>query len=180
MRTTSLLTGLVALTLAAAGAGAQSLDAVPAGARLRLDLATGERTLRGRPRLQSVIGDAQSVGGDTVQLSLRAGIASARVARTAVTAAYVSRGKPARWRAALVGAIRPALLGAAAGGVGASIRRRRSDDPTPLQSALSSAAMGAASGAFFAAVSPPERWRRLTLPSASGVGRDSVVASTTR
>jgi hypothetical protein len=157
---TTMLAAAAALTLALADAGAQTPDPIAAGARVRLDLATGERSLLGRARLQAVVGTIESARGDTLLLALKPGAASLRVARASVHAAYLSGGTPPRWRAALEGAVLPALVGAALTTASMSLRRR-DDDPSLGAAALSSAAWGAASGALLAAWSPRERWRRV-------------------
>jgi hypothetical protein len=176
------LTAALALSITGAASGrAQPPTAIAEGARVRLDLATGERSPLGRPLLQTVVGTVESAAGDTLLLALRPGAASLRVARTSVHAAYLSGGRPGRWRAAIVGAAKPAILGAALSAVSMSIRGRRDDDPTMGSAALSSAAWGAASGALFSAWAPNERWHRLAplapaAPRVAAAARDSAAA----
>jgi len=174
------LAAVLALTATvAASGGAQPPTAIAAGARVRLDLDTGERSPFGRPQLQTVAGTVDGAVGDTLLIALRPGSASLRVARTSVHAAYLSGGRPARWRAALVGAVKPAIMGAALSAIAMSLRGRRDDDPTVGSAALSSAAWGAASGALLSAWAPKERWHRLAplaTPLVVAAPRDSAVA----
>jgi hypothetical protein len=82
-------------------------------------------------------------------------------------------------RAALVGAVKPAIVGAALSAIAMSLRGRRDDDPTVGSAALSSAAWGAASGALLSAWAPKERWHRLAplaTPLVVAAPRDSAVA----
>ena len=99
---------------------------------------------------------------DTLLLVVRQGGVPLRIPRASVRNFYVSDGRPPRWRAALEGAVRPALIAAALGAAGASIRRKEGD-PSPTQMAASSAAWAGATGAILGAWSPKERWRPISL-----------------
>jgi hypothetical protein len=152
------------LLLAAAPAVArgQALDAVAPNTRIRVDL-HGDRSRFGRERAQSVIGTLVAVRADTVLLLVRASADPLRLPRTSIRGAYLSRGRPPRWQAALRGAVVPAVIGAALSALTMTIHRDEGD-PTPMQAAGSSAAWGALSGAVFGAWSPRERWHRLSPP----------------
>jgi hypothetical protein len=141
--------------------GAQSLDAIPANTRIRIDLPTGDRPRFRRERVQSVTGTLETVRADTLLLVVRPGDVPLRVPRAAARSLYVSRGRPARWRAAIDGALLPALITAALSAAGTSIHRGEGQ-PSAGQAAASSAAWVGASGALFGAWSPKERWRRIT------------------
>ena len=144
----------------------QSLDSLSANARIRIDLPTGDRPRFRRERVQSVVGTLEAVRTDTLLLVVRPGAVPLRVPREAIRKLYVSGGRPSRLRAALEGAVVPALVAAAISGASASIHRKESD-PTPGQMAASSAAWAAASGAVFGAWSPKERWRPITQPDST-------------
>ena len=115
-----------------------------------------------RDRAQPVIGTVAAVEGDAVLLTLRPGADPVRLPRTAIREVHVSCGRPPRWRAALKGAVAPALVGAVLSALTASIRRE-DGDPGPARAAASRAAWGAAWGAARGAWSPKERWRRVSL-----------------
>ena len=162
--------GLFATT--ATVAEGQGLDSVPTNARVRVDFPAADRSRFDRMRLlrareQSIIGTIQAVRADTVVLVVQAGAEPLRVPRSAIRSVYLSGGRPPRWRAALDGAVMPALVGAALSAVGTSIRRR-DGDPSMSEMALSSAVWGGASGAVLGAWRPKERWRPIvvTRPSA--------------
>lgn len=159
------LSGLF-VSLAPAAISAQVADAVSAQSRIRIDFVSTEHSRFGRVRTQSVIGTTGDLRGDTLVLSVRAGADPIRVPRSAISGAFLSQGRVSRWQAGLRGAIAPALVGAALSAAASSIRRR-AGDPTPAQSALSSAAWGGLSGAALGAWSPQERW----LPIAGFQGR---------
>jgi hypothetical protein len=145
---------------------AQALDSLAPDARVRVDLPATGRSWRGRDQAQSVIGTLVGLRADTMLLAVRAGAVPVRIPLASTRAVFVTRGRPPRWQAAARGAVVPALMGAALSAVSGSIRRR-DGDPNPGRMALSSAAWGAASGAVLGAWSPKERWRRLTVPSAT-------------
>jgi hypothetical protein len=155
-------------------AGGQSLDPIPASARVRIDFPTTDRSRFHRERVQSVVGNVETIRADTLLLVIRPGAVPLRIPRSAVRNLYVSAGRPPRWRAALEGAVRPALIAAALGAAGASIHRKEGD-PSPAQMAASSAAWAGATGAIVGAWSPKERWRPISL-------QDSIArqASSTR
>lgn len=136
----------------------QSLDSIGASTRVRIDFPTGERSRFRRERAQSVTGTLEGVRADTLLLVVRPGAVPLRIPRAAMHTLYVSGGRPPRWRAALDGALLPALITAALSVAGASIHRREGD-PSPAQMAVSSAAWAGASGALLGAWSPKERWR---------------------
>ena len=152
----SLVVGVLATT--ATAAAAQSLDSLAPTTRVRVDFPTGERSRFHRDRAQSVIGTLEGVRGDTLLLAVRPGAVPLRVPRATIHRVYVSRGRPPRWRAALEGALLPAVITGALSAAGASIHRK-AGDPSPGDMAASSAAWAAASGALLNAWSPKERWR---------------------
>ena len=139
----------------------QSLDRVPANARVRVDFPTTERPRFHRERAQSVVGTLEAVHADTLLLVVRPGELPLRVPRSAVRKMYMSGGRPPRWRAALDGALLPALIAAALSAVGTSIHRKEGE-PGPAAAAASSAAWAGATGALVGAWSPKERWRPIT------------------
>ena len=145
------------LVAAATVAQGQSLDAIPAGTRVRIDLPAAERSRFHREHAQSVIGTVDSVRADTLLLVVRAGAAPLRIPRAAIRSAYASGGHPPRWRAAVNGAVLPAIVSAALSAAGASINRKPGQ-PTAGQMAVSSAAWAGATGAVLGAWSPKERW----------------------
>ena len=151
------------LVLGSTVAGGQSRDSISANTRLRIDFPTGERSRFGRERSQSVVGVLEAVRADTLLLVVRPGAIPLRIPRAAVRKLYVSGGRPPRWRAALDGALLPALISSALSAAGASIHRKEGD-PSPGQMAVSSAAWVAASGALLGAWSPKERWRPSSRP----------------
>jgi hypothetical protein len=160
------LVGLVASM--ATVAGGQGLDALPANARVRLDFPAAdrsrfERSRFGRPPAQSVVGTLAAVRGDTLWLVFRSDAEALRVPRGAVRAVYLSVGRPPRWRAALSGALAPALVTGALSAAGTSIHRR-AGDPSPAQAALSSALWVGGSSAALSAWHPKERWRPIVPP----------------
>ena len=156
------LLGLAALLVGAPGVvGGQSLDSIAPNARVRIDLPTADRLRFHRERTQSVIGMLETVRADTLLLVVRPGAMPLRIPRAAVRRVYLSGGRPPRWRAALEGALLPALVAGAISGVAANIHRDPGQ-PSPGQIAASSAAWAAASGAFFGAWSPKERWHLIS------------------
>jgi len=163
LRIAAVLLLVTASALAPAIARGQALDAVAPDARIRVDLVTAERSRFGRERAQSVVGTLAAVRADTVLLVVGASADPLRLPRTAIRAAYMSRGRPPRWQAALRGAIAPAVIGAALSALTMTVHRK-AGDPTPAQAAGSSAAWGALSGAALGAWSPKERWHRLSSP----------------
>lgn len=143
-------------------AGGQSPGAISANTRVRIDLSTTEQRSRfRRERPQSVVGTLEAVRADTLLLIVRPGAAPLHIPRAAMRTVYVSEGHPARWRAALNGALLPALIAGALSAAGASIHRKPGD-PSPAQMAASSAAWAGASGAVLGAWSPKERWRAVS------------------
>ena len=150
--------GLVLMLLGAARpASAQAGDAITVATRVRIDFTSTGHSRFGRSRTQSVVGTTSDLRRDTLLLTMQPGAEPIRVPRSSISGAYVSRGRMSRWEAGARGAVIPAILGAALSATASAIRRR-AGDPTPMQSALSSAAWGAASGAALGAWSPPERW----------------------
>lgn len=146
--------------LTAVGAvDAQSLATIPAHARIRVDLPVDRQRFH-RERAQSVVGTLEEVREDTLLLAVRQGATPLRVPRAAIRKLYVSGGRPPRWRAALEGALLPAVITGALSAVGASIHRK-AGDPSPAEMAAASAAWAAASGALVGAWSPKERWRAI-------------------
>jgi hypothetical protein len=157
---------LAAALLLVAAPGAlrgQALDAVVPNTRIRVDLPAADRSRFGRGRAQRVVGTLAAVRADTVLLVVRPGADPVRLPRASIRGAYISRGRPPRWQAALRGAIAPAAIGAALSALTTTIHRK-DGDPTPAQAAGSSAAWGALSGAVLGAWSPKEHWHRLSLP----------------
>jgi hypothetical protein len=154
------LSGLL-VSLVPAAISAQVADTMSGQSRVRVDFVSAERSRFGGARTQSVIGTTGDLRADTLLLTVQPGADPIRVPRSSISGAYLSQGRMSRWEAGLRGAIMPAVLGAALTAVATSIRRRPGD-PTPAQSALSSAAWGAATGAALGAWSPEERWHRLT------------------
>ena len=155
-----LLLGLAAAV--APVAQGQSLDAVAARTRIRIDLPGAEPSLLGRERMQSLVGTVEAVRADTLLLVVRGAATPLRIPRASVRAAFVSGGRPARWRAAVDGAVLPAAIAAVLSAAGASIHHKRGD-PSAGQMAASSAAWAAAWGALFGAWAPKERWHRLQI-----------------
>jgi hypothetical protein len=165
----AVLVGLFAST--ATMAEGQGLDSVPASARVRVEFPAADRSKfdrvrLGRAREQSIIGTIEAVRADTLLLLVQPGAASLRIPRAAIRSVYLSGGRPPRWRAALDGALMPALVAAALSAAGASIHRREGD-PSPSEMALSSAVWAGASGAVLGAWRPKERWRPVVAPRPS-------------
>ena len=173
-----LLCATLALIMGVASmAESQSLAAVPVNARVRVDLPGGERSLLRRERAQSVIGTLETISGDTLLVAVRTGAALLRIPAGSIRGLNVSRGRPPRWRAALEGALVPALIAGALSAAGGSIRRKEGD-PSPGQMAATSAGWAAASGALLNAWSPRERWR--AVPLSSGAVRGVQPSDSTR
>lgn len=153
--------GLVVVLLGAAHpAKAQTGDTVTVAARVRIDFTSTGHSRFGRARTQSVIGTTSDLRRDTLLLTVQPGADPIRVPRSSISGAYLSRGRMSRWEAGVRGAVIPALVGAALSATASAIRRK-AGDPTPMQSALTSAGWGALSGAALGAWSPQERWRPL-------------------
>jgi putative intracellular protease/amidase len=172
------LTAALVVAVAPAPAGSQSaghsearsLPPVATSTRVRVSLLAADSSrgfapfARFRPdRTQPIIGTFEGSSGDTLFLFVGTGSDPLRIPRTAILDLHVSRGRPPRWEAALRGAVRPALVGAALGALRTSIRRE-DDERGPARVAVSSAALGAAWGAVRAAWSPRERWERVPVP----------------
>ncbi len=164
----------------AAAAPGQPLDSLSPSTRVRVNLHEEARTperaqlpLFGRGRTQPVVGTIAAWRTDTALLVVAPGAEPLRVPRSAIHAVYASRGRTSRWQSALRSAVVPALAGAAVRALGTSVRRGEGD-PTPVRTALSGAAMGAAFAAAKGALFPKERWQRVSLPTsvaADAVGR---------
>lgn len=146
-------------------AAAQVTDTIGTPSRIRIDFVSSGHSRFGRARTQSVIGTTTDLRRDTLLLTVEPGADPIRVPRSSIGGAYLSRGRMPRWEAGIRGAVIPALVGAALSAAASSIRRRPGD-PTPAQSALSSAAWGGLSGAALGAWSPQERW--LPIPTVQG------------
>jgi hypothetical protein len=146
-------------------AEAQAPDTISTQSRIRIDFVSSGHSRFGRARTQTVIGTTTDLRRDTLLLTMEPGADPIRVPRSSISGAYLSRGQMPRWEAGIRGAVIPALVGAALSAAASGIRRRPGD-PTPAQSALSSAAWGGLSGAALGAWSPEERWR--PIPSAQG------------
>ena len=144
-------------------ARAQSLASMSADTRIRIDLPTADRSRFHREQMQSVVGTLETARADTLLLVVRRGAVPLRIPRAEVRKLYVSGGRPPRWRAALNGAVLPALITATLSAAGGSIHRKEGN-PSPGQMAASSAAWAAASGALLGAWSPKERWRPISRP----------------
>lgn len=151
---TSLLTPLQHLA-------AQSLDSLPTGARVRLNLSLSFAEAR-KQAPTMLVGSLLSASADTVVIDLGAGHATVRVQRTAVRAAWMSLGASSRWRAAVRSAVRPAIAGAAFGAVGASINRREGD-PSVASAAVLNGAFGAVLAGVRAAWVRSDRWRSVSI-----------------
>jgi hypothetical protein len=168
LRINSALTVLCATLALSTGvptvAASQSLAAVPVNARVRVDLPGGERSFLRRERAQSVTGTVETIRGDTLFMAVGSGAALVRIPAGSIRGVFVSKGRPARWRAALEGAVLPALVAGALSAAGSSIRRK-DGDPSPGRMAATSAGWAAASGALLSAWSPKERWRAVPLSS---------------
>jgi len=168
---------LALVTGAASIAESQSLAAIPLSARVRVDLPGGEPSLLRRERAQSVMGTVETISGDTLLVAVRTGAALVRIPAGSIRRVYVSKGRPPRWRAALEGAVLPALVAGALSAAGSTIRRQEGD-PSPGQMAATSAGWAAASGALLGAWSPKERWR--AVPLSAGAVRVVQAPDTTR
>lgn len=155
--------GLFLLLAAPSLASGQALGAVMPNTRIRVELLSTQRSRFGRQEPQSIIGVMAGVRADTVLLLSGEGTDPICVPLNATRQVFVSGGSPRRWRAALKGAVIPALTGFALTSITARIRPRVGD-PSALQQAASSAAWGAATGAVFGALSPKERWNALSAP----------------
>lgn len=152
---------VVALLLGATHlAAAQAGDTLSIPSRIRIDFISRGHSRFGRARTQSVIGMTSDVRRDTLLLSMQPGADPIRVPRSSISGAFLSRGRMSRWEAGLRGAVMPALVGAALSAAISGIRRK-AGDPSPMQSAGSSALWGGLSGAALGAWSPQERWLRL-------------------
>lgn len=144
-------------------ANAQALDSLAPGARVRLNLSLSPS----EARLQAptmLVGALVSNTADTIVIDLGAGNATVRVQRSAIRAAWMSRGPASRWGAGMRGAIRPALGGAAFGAVSASINRREGD-PSVASAAAVNAAFGAIVAGVRAAWVRSDRWRTVSIVS---------------
>jgi hypothetical protein len=166
------LEALVGLFASTAVAEAQELSSIPPNARVRIDFPAAERSRFerigiGHSQTQSVAGRVEAVRADTLLLVVRSGDEPLRIPRAAIRSVYVSGGHPPRWRAALDGALVPALVTAALSAAGATIHRKPGD-PTPAEAAVSGALWVGASSALLSAWHPKERWRpiRQATPSA--------------
>lgn len=169
MRNHNLCHGLLQVTIVLLISGVtpfglvgQQSDTIGASSRIRVDFATGERSIFRRSDAQSVVGTVSSLVGDTVALTIRSDAAPVLIPRSAIRELYLSKGRMTRWEAGWRGAIGPAAIGAVIS-LAASSVRRKAGDPSPAQSALSSALWGGLTGAALGVWSPPERWRRLAI-----------------
>ena len=166
----------IAALLAPAVARGQSFPgALAPETRVRLELLAADsghasRLARfARSDAQPLVGTFEGLRGDTVLLRLHAGVAPLRVPVSAIRGAYASRGRPSRWAAGLRSAVVPALVGGAFRGLGASVRDR-DGGPTPVQAALTGAAISGAFAGAKGVLFPKERWQKLTQPSAPPAG----------
>jgi hypothetical protein len=147
----------------------QELYSIPSNARVRVDFTAADRSRFerigiGRSQAQSVAGTVAAVRADTLMLVVRAGAEPLRIPRAAISSLYLSEGRPPRWRAALNGAVGPALVAAALAAAATNIHRRPGD-PSPSEAAAASALWMGASGALLAAWSPKERWQPILKPT---------------
>ena len=165
--------GLAAVVLLGATrpAAGQQADTIGMQSRVRIDFVSVGHSRFGSAHRQSVIGTTTDLGRDTLLLTMQPGTDPIRVPRSSISVAYLSQGRMPRWEAGVRGAVIPALVGAALSAAASSIRRRPGD-PTPAQSALSSAAWGGLSGAALGAWSPQERWLQIPI----GQGRRADLA----
>ena len=163
------LGALVGLFASTAPAHAQELSSLPPNARVRVDFPTAgrsrfERLGFGRSPTQSVTGRVEAVYADTLLLVVRSGDEPLRIPRAAILSVYVSNGRPPRWRAAVDGAIGPALVTAVLSAAGASIHSKPGD-PSPAEAAVSGALWVGVSSGLLAAWHPKERWRPIVQPT---------------
>lgn len=149
---------------------AQASDTIPVQSRVRIDFVASRHSRFRHGVTQSVIGTTSDLQKDTLLLTIRPGAEPIRVPRSSINGAYLSRGRMPRWEAGIRGAIIPAVVGAALSAAAAGIRRRPGD-PTPAQSALSSAVWGGLSGAALGAWSPQERWVPISIAQGRRVER---------
>ncbi len=161
-RLTSIAFGIAGLMALPIVVRAQSITSVTPGVRVRIDLPAADRVRWRRDHAQSVVGTLVAMHGDTVVLSVRDGQPPVRVPIGSIHSAYVTHGRPARWQAALTGAVAPALIAAGLTAASMSIHRGRGD-PSIGAAAASSAAWAGASGALVSAWSPKERWKRVSV-----------------
>ena len=172
-----LATGVLVVMAAPAGAHAQTIEKLAPGTRVRADLFTAQESRLRRAFAQPLTGDLVGVRGDTLLLSVRTDTDPLRIPRSALRAAYVSRGRPNRFASGFRSALLPALAGAALRGAGATLRREEGG-PLPAQAALSGAATAAAFAALKGAIFPKERWHRLAPWHSGPSPRRDVVSVT--
>jgi len=160
-RHSAIALSLVLLGSSPVALAAQTADSVQRTVRVRVEIASTERSRFGRSRSQSMIGTMQPTGGDTILLVTGPNVEPIRIPRATIRDVYVSEGRRSWWASAMRGAVAPALIGAALSAATTSIHRK-AGDPGPGKAALTSAIWGGASGAALGAWSPDERWRRMT------------------
>jgi hypothetical protein len=155
---------LVALLAAATPLTAQLPPEVAEGSRVRL-LLVPERAVGGA-EAQELRGTVVAVAGDTLTLQLHAGVSPVQVRMGWVEQMYLSLGRASAWEAAREGGARGVLIGAGIGAmVGAEVAGVTGEPP--VRAILTRAAaygfsLGATS-ALVRALSPGERWRRVSL-----------------
>jgi hypothetical protein len=153
-----------ALLTAPAAASAQLLDSIPLNTRIRADVFTSE-TLRGRPRVQPLVGMLAGVRDRELLLVVRTGGDTLHLPRSSVNEVFISRGKEPRLLAALQRAVLPAVASAAFRAIYLNLYRK-DRDPTPTTGALQAAAASGSVAAMLGFMSPRERWHRVPPTSA--------------
>ena len=151
---------VISMSIAPGAARAQATDSLQAGARIRIGVHTGERTLLRRPKTQSLVGTLVAMRGDTVLLAVHPGADPLRVPRTTISDVRVSLGAPNRFESAVRRAVIPTLASAAFTAVSLNVRRR-DGDPSPGRGAIAAAGSTAAVSAIVGFVRPTERWQQL-------------------
>lgn len=154
---------VTACLLATGTLGAQSsTQELPPGSRIRVELRDSLRQAPFAPRAQRVIAVVAHVAGDTIHALVPGTTGAVVMPRSSLRSLSISRGVPGRvesaWRQG----------GALAIGLGIAFLAMRSNDDSPDfrsggEAAAVGAGMGFAIGATLGAISPSERWKRVSL-----------------
>ena len=136
----------------------------PAGVRVRVWVPEPYRQMEGPARRQLLRGTVETVGPDTLRLSIPGTVGTVAVPRAVIRGLQVSRGRPSPATSAIERAVGGALGGAVSWALLNDPRRRGGPHyRTDWRAAGVGASWGAGIGAVTGLLFPHEQWRRVRL-----------------
>ena len=137
---------------------------VHAGVRVRVWVPEPYRQMDGPARRQLLRGTVETVGPDTLHLSIPGTVGAVAIPRVDIRRLQVSRGRPSRATSAIERAVGGAIGGAVSWALLNDPRRRGGPHyRTDWRAAGVGAEWGAGIGALTGLIFPHEQWRRVRL-----------------